>query len=151
MKAVKHIAGWSVAIMAVMMIIPVGVHTVRGSFLGRAWSYDFDISLWSAFSHIAPDIFGFLFWSAVWIGGLYAFFKWAGARIKMFPTLMTAGWIISGSVALFGLLITSIVPAEDWMGIDTVIEPMAWTAAGFFVARELIGLVDKIKSKKVVA
>ena len=81
--------------------------------------------------------FEFLFWSVVILTSLYAFFKWAGARITLFPTLMTAGWIISGSVALFGLLITSIVPPEDWMGIDTVIEPMAWTAAGFFVVREM--------------
>jgi hypothetical protein len=149
MKAVKQIAGWSFLGMVVMMLIPVGVYTARGSFLGRAWSYDFDISLWTVFSHGAPAVFEFLFWCAFWIFGLYLFFKWAGSKISLFPTLLTAGWMIAGSVALFAMTIMWAVPQEDWMGIDTVVEPALWTALGFFISREIVGFIGKFKSENV--
>jgi len=145
MNVVKQIAGWSIVGMSVMMLIPVGTHTVTKTVFGHDFSQDFDISLWTAMTKGGG--FEMLFWVIVGSLALVAFFKWAGAKIKLIPTLLTAGWIISGSVALFASVIVWAVPQEDLMGIDTVIEPALWTALGFFVAREMLGLVDKIRSK----
>jgi len=144
MNAVTKVVGWSIAGMSAMMLIPVGVKTFSWSVFGRRIDYDYEYSLWTVMSNGGFEI---LFWSVISILALYAFFKWAGTKIRVFPTLMTAGWIIAGSIALLAWMITTEVNPENWKGIDTVIEPAAWTALGFFVFRELIGLVDKIWSK----
>ena len=149
MKVVKHVFGWSIVAYVAMILIPVGTHTITKTVFGKELSWDFNVSLWTAMTKGGG--FEMLFWIIVGSLALAAFFKWAGAKIKLIPTLLTAGWMIAGSVALFALVIMWAVPQEDLMGIDTVVEPAAWTALTFFVIRELMWVVEIIRNKMETA
>ena len=149
MKVVKHVFGWSIVAYVAMILIPVGTHTITKTVFGKELSWDFNVSLWTAMTKGGG--FEMLFWIIVGSLALAAFFNWAGAKIKMIPTLMTAGWMISGLVAIVATLLIDGVPSEKLKGIDTIIEPAMWTALTFFVIRELMWVVEIIRNKMETA
>ncbi len=148
MKVVKQVFGWSFMAYVAMLVIPVGTHTVTKTVFGKEFSWDFNVSLWTA---MVNGGFEMLFWIVFGSLALAAFFNWAGAKIKLIPTLMTAGWMFFGLVAIVATLLIDGVPSEKLKGIDAIIEPAMWTALAFFVIRELMWVVEIIRNKMETA